>query len=65
MFATILELLQLAAATADTAVRARAAYLKAKEQALRDKQLTPEQSAELDARAEKYFADAKSHRSGR
>lgn len=64
-FATILEALQLAAATANAAARARAIYDKAREQAAKDKALTDEESAALDAEAEKVFGSAASQPSGR
>lgn len=64
-FVALLEILNIVAATAEAAVRARQTYNKLKEAALQNKELTPEQAAQLDARAEAIFASAASQPSGR
>lgn len=61
----ILKILELAIAATELAARARAVYDKAREQAERDHELTPEQSADLDARGEAAFNSPASQPSGR
>lgn len=61
----LLKVLELAIAAADLAARLRQAYQTQREQAERDHELTPEESAELDRRADASFAQAASHHSAR
>lgn len=64
-YALALELLNILAATADAAAKSKAAYLKVREALKQTHELTDEQSAELDARAEAIFASPESQPSGR
>ena len=61
----LLMILSAVAATTESLVRMKTAYMTTKAQMLRDKQLTPEQAAELDAQAEAIFAAPASQPSGR
>lgn len=64
-FALLLKILEAAAAAADALTRIRRLYLEFKAEAQRANELTPEQSAELDAKAEVIFASEASQPSGR
>lgn len=64
-FQLAMEALQAAAATADAAAKAKVVAEKFKEQAQRTMELTPEQSAALDAKSLEVFGAAKEHISGR
>ena len=63
--ALALELLEMAAAAASAAARAKRVYDKFKEQAQRDKELSPEESAYLDQKAADIFASPAQLPSGR
>lgn len=63
--AIALEILEMVAAAANATARAKAIYDKFKEQALRDKRLTPEEAAYLDARMEEILASPAQQPSGR
>ncbi len=60
-----MEILEMAAAAASAAARAKRVYEKFKEQAQRDKAFTPEESAFLDQKAEDIFASPAQLPSGR
>lgn len=59
------KLVSIGAGISEAVVRARAIYADAKEQALRTGELTPDQSAELDAKAEAIFSSPAQEESGR
>jgi len=60
-----LKALELAAAAADAAAKAKEVANILKKHAQQSQELTPEQSAELDAKAEAIFASDASQPSGR
>ena len=64
-FAILLKVLQLSAAAAEAAKGARAIYEALREAAQQSRQLTPEQSAQLDQEAKAVFAAPESQPSGR
>lgn len=64
-FALAMQALNYAAATADAAAQARLLAGKLKEAAAQSGELTDEQSAELDAKAEAIFSSPASKPSGR
>lgn len=64
-FALILELLEIVAMTLSAAAKARAAYQSVRDAMQQTHELTPEQEAQLDARAEAIFASEASKPSGR
>lgn len=61
----IIEILEIAATTAAAAARARAAYESVRQAMKQTHELTPEQEADLDARAEAIFSSEASKPSGR
>lgn len=61
----ILEVLNAAATAADAAAKTKAAYQKVRAAYQQSKELTPEEDAQLDARAAEIFASEASKPSGR
>lgn len=64
-FAIALDILETTAATVNAAARMRKTYEAFKAAAERDKELTPEESASLDEKAEIIFASESQKESGR
>lgn len=65
MFKLLIDALEIAAASADAAARARVIYNTLMASAQQSKELTPEQSAQLNTRAHDIFASEASKPSGR
>ncbi len=61
----LLQVLNWVATAVDAAAKARAVYDSLRESAQQSQELTPEESAALDARAEEIFASPASQPSGR
>lgn len=61
----LLQVLEWMAVAMDAAAKARAVYNALRESAQQSEELTPEQTADLDARAEAIFASDASQPSGR
>ena len=64
-FALIIQLIELAAAAADAAAKARLAYQTVRDAYQQTHELTPTEEAQLDARAAAIFASEASKPSGR
>jgi hypothetical protein len=64
-YATLVKVLELTAAATSAAAQAREVYNALRESAQQAEQLTPEQAAELDAKAEAVFSSPASQPSGR
>lgn len=65
MFKTLTDILNIIAASASAVAGAKAVYEQLKAAALQSEGLTPEQGAELDAKAEAIFNSPASKPSGR